>query len=85
MTMHLVEEIGEALDFVDHHPAAGFRILQIEGEDGWIGEIILIAGLVEEIDVKGIGELPSRPGALADPAQTEQEEALSGRRNQSGV
>ena len=85
MAMHLVEEIGEALDFVDHHPTARFRCLQIPGEEGWIDEIVLIARLIEEIDPECIGKLPSRPGTLAYPTQAEQEETLSGLGNQSRV
>ena len=66
MTMHFIEEIGQALDFIDDYPTAGFRSLHIQGKEGWIGEMVLIAGLIEEIDVQCIGKLPSSPGTLAD-------------------
>ena len=79
VAMHFVEEIGKALDLVDDHPAARRRGLEIDGEEGRIGQIVLIAGLVEKIDARRIGKLLSRPGALADPADAEEKEALPGR------
>jgi hypothetical protein len=83
--VHFVEEIGKALDLVDDHPAARRCGLEIRGEEGGIGEIVLVAGLVEEIDVRRIGKLPPCPGALADPADAEEKEALPRRPGQSGI
>ncbi len=71
MAMHFVEEIGKALDLVDHHPAARRHGLKFGGEEGRIGEVVLVAGLVEEVDVWRFGKLRLRPGALADPADAE--------------
>ena len=78
MAVHFVQEIGQALDLVDDHPAARGRRLEIHGEEGWIGEVVLVAGLVEQIDVGRIRKLPSRPGALANPADAQEKEALPG-------
>ena len=83
--VHFVEEIGQALNLVDHHPAPGRRGLDIGGEEGWISQVVLVAGLVEEIDARRIGKLRSRPGALADPADAEEKEALPGRPDQTRI
>ncbi len=84
VTAHFVEEVGKTLDFVDHHPAPRRGGLEIRGEERWIGEVVLVAGLVEQIDAQRIGKLCSRPGALADPADAEEEEALPGLLRQTG-
>ena len=68
-----------------HCPAARRRRLEIHGEEGRVGEVVLVAGLVEQIDARRIGKLPSRPGALANPADAEEKEALPGRPDQTGI
>ena len=85
VAVHLVEEIGKALDLVDHDPAARRHGLEIRGEEGRIGEVVLVAGLFEQIDVRRVGKLPSRPGALADPADAEEKEALPGRSHEPRI
>ena len=72
--MHFVEEIGQALDFVHHHPAARRRGLKVSGEEGRIGKVVLKTGLVEQVDAGRAGKLPSRPGALAGSADAEEKE-----------
>lgn len=76
--VYFVEEIGQALDLVAHHPTAQRRRLEISGEAGWIGEVVLVASLVQEIDAQCIGKLHSRPSAPANPAAAEEKEALPG-------
>ncbi len=85
MAVHFVEEIGKTLNLVDHHPAARRHGLEIRSEKGWIGEVVLVACLVQEIDAQRIGKLLSRPGALADPADAEEKETLPGWSDQSWI
>ena len=85
MPVHFVEEIGKALDPVDNHPATRCRRLKICGEEGRIGKVVLVAGLVEQVDAQCIGKLRSRPRALSDTVDTKEKEALPGRAAQSGI
>ena len=85
MAVHFVEETGNALDLFDNQPAARRGRLEIGGGEGRIGKVVLVAGFVEEVDVWRIGKLRSRPGALADSADAEKEEALPGRPGLPGI
>ena len=82
--VHFVEEDGKALDPVDYHRAAWWRRLEIRSEEGRIGELVLVASLVEETDVPRVGKLQPRPGALAHPANAKKEKAQVGQPGQSG-
>ena len=85
VSVHLVEEIGKALDFVDHHPATGWRGLEICGKERWVGEIVLVAYVIEQVDVRCARKLHSRPGSLPDASNAEQEKALSRNLGQSRI
>ena len=75
--MHLVEQRRQSLYFVDDHPVAAPLPAQLVGEQARIAQVGLVDALVEEIEPRRLGEARLRPGALADPAQAEQEEALA--------
>jgi hypothetical protein len=74
--VHLVEGRWQALDLIDDHPAATPLLAQLAGEEARVAQIGLVDALVEEVEPRRLGEARPRPGALADPAQAEQEEAL---------
>ena len=83
--VHLVEEIGQALDLVDDDPVARGNRLELRREERRIDEVVLVPPLVQEVDAKRIRELPPSPRALAGAAHPKEEEALPGRPGQPRV
>jgi len=68
----------KALDLVDNDPTARRRRLEICDDEGRIDKVVLVAGLVEQVDAQRSGELRSRPVALSDTADTKKKDALPG-------
>ena len=83
--MDLVEQAGQALHLVQHHPAVPVDSPQLGGEESGIGQKALVGGLGEQVDHVGVGEGHAQPGALADAAGSHQEEALTGCPEDAGV
>jgi len=53
--VHLVQEVGQALNLVDHHGAPGGNGPQLVGEERDTGEVRLVARLIEQVDPVGRG------------------------------
>ena len=83
--VHLVKGIGKTPDLVDHHSAVQRRELEIDGEEGRMGKVVLASGLVDEVDMWRIGKVAPRPGTLANPTNAEEEAALPGHPGKSGI
>ena len=81
---HFVEVAWKELDLVVHHRAARWRQLEICSEEERIGEIVLEASLIEEINVQSVVNLQPRPDALAQLANTKKKQVLLGQPGQSG-
>src|SRR6185295_19296158 len=71
----LVQEPGNPLHLVDHHPTARLERPQLGSEQRRVGQEILKKPLVEKVEAVSAREGLAGPGALADSASTEQEEA----------
>ncbi len=74
----LVQQAGQALDLVDHDPASRVEAAELAGERAGIGQQALVEPLVEQVEPVCVRKPRPDPGALADPAQPEQEEAAGG-------
>ena len=78
LAVNLVEDAGDALHLVDHHPVAGADTRQQPAEQRRVGQQVGEQRLVEQIEPLGAGQRLADPRALANPTHAEQEEALIG-------
>lgn len=83
--MHLVQEGGGALHFVQDDHAIARDVAQLEREQPGVGQKRLMPRFVEEIDDVRAGEGVSRPRALAHAADAKEEEAAFRRDEQASV
>jgi len=83
--MDLIEEWRDALHLVQNHGTVSRQVAKLQGEQSGIGQECLVARLVQEVDKMGFREMVTSPRALAHSADTEQEEAAFGRRDQARV
>jgi hypothetical protein len=83
--VHLVEEMGQALDLVDDDGRSWRQCPQLVSELGNAREVPLVTGLVEEVDPVGSGELVADPRRLPRAAWAEEKERLRRRPEQAGT
>jgi hypothetical protein len=77
--MDLVQQRGQPLDFIDHHPSSGFQCLHFKREKTGVGQQPLVFFLGEKVEYIGFGKFGSQPSALSGAAWAHQKETLLGR------
>src|SRR5437899_1517041 len=75
--VHVVQQIWNALNFIDQHPAPRTHGAQFRREQGGIGEKVVISGFVKQVDPGSVFQTLMSPRALAYAARPEKEEALA--------
>ncbi|MCY4213164.1 MAG: hypothetical protein OXF68_06020 [Gammaproteobacteria bacterium] len=81
--MHLVEQCGQALHFIHHHPITRLAVGDGLGEQRGIGKQILMETLIKQVQEGRFGEHGPSPTALAHAAHAKQEKAALRRADQA--
>ena len=74
-SVHLVEQRGQALHFIHHHPISRFEATDGLGEQRGVRKQVLIEAFIEQIKADRTGKRGPSPSALAHATHAEQKEA----------
>jgi len=81
--MYLVQQAGNALNFVDHHPRSALQRRDEVREGSWVAAQREEAARIEQVDGQGARESTRQPGGFPRAARAEEQKTVGGRRQQT--